>query len=221
MLSKDKFINAHAHHENGEDTLTVVNLFPQNKDPLVKGKYYSIGLHPWYIPEKGAGKILEELEQAARSEEVVAIGECGLDKACAIPMELQMFVFEKHVEIADKVGKPLIIHCVKSFNELIQVKNHTNSEVEWIIHGFNSKLQVADMLIRHEMYFSFGKALLNPNSNASQVLPQLEDELYLLETDDSQVSIQEIYERAAAVSGMDMDIMKLSMLTNFINIFKV
>ena len=152
---------------------------------------------------------------------MVAIGECGLDKFSTVPMELQQFVFEKHVEIAEKVGKPLIIHCVKSFNELIQVKNNTGSFVEWIIHGFNSNLQIADMLIRHEMYFSFGKALLNPNSNAAKVLPQLEDEHYLLETDDSEVGIKAVYDAARNITGMDEDILKLSMATNFINIFKI
>lgn len=221
MLSKEKYINAHTHLAGDEETISVVNLNPEALLKMESNMYYSIGLHPWYIPEEGSGKILKAIGEAARSEEVVAIGECGLDKLSAVPMDLQMYVFEQQVEIAEKVGKPLIIHCVRSFNELIQIKMHTGSEVEWIIHGFNSKLELADMLIRHEMYFSFGKALLNPESNASKVLPQLEDEHYLLETDDSNVRIQDVYESAAGLIGMDMELLKLSMLTNFINIFKV
>ena len=221
MLSKEKYINAHTHHQGKDNTISVVNLYPENRDLILPDKHYSIGMHPWYIPEKGVGKVLQEVEQLARLEEVVAIGECGLDKLSSVPMDLQQFVFERHVEIADKFGKPLIIHCVRSFNEIVQVKTNIGSNVEWIIHAFNSDLHIADMLIRHELYFSFGKALLNPNSNASQVLPQLEDELYLLETDDSDTDIGEIYNRASDLVGMDVDILKLSMLTNFINIFKI
>lgn len=221
MLAKEKYINAHTHTKGNEDTLSVINLYPQDINQIEKGKYYSVGIHPWYIPEEGAGKLLEAVEGIARSEEVVAIGECGLDKFSTVPMDLQLYVFEKQVEIAEKVGKPLIIHCVRAYNELVQIKNHTYSMVEWIVHGFNSNLKVADMLIRHEMYFTFGKALLNPESNASKVLPQLEDDLYLLETDDSKVPIQDVYEQATQLVDMDMDILKLSMLTNFINIFKV
>lgn len=221
MFDKNKYINAHTHSDSNGDTISVVHVDPVKNMVLDKSRYYSIGLHPWFIPEKGAGKILEKIEQASKLEEVVAIGECGLDKFSSVPMELQQFVFEKQVEIAEKVGKPLIIHCVKSYNELIQIKNHTGSFVEWIVHGFNSNLQIADMLIRHEMYFSFGKALLNPNSNASKVLPQLEDELYLLETDDSKEDIKDIYQAASDLTGMDDEILKLSMATNFINIFKI
>jgi len=221
LLSKDKYIDAHTHTEGTDDSIRVVNLYPENKNRIHPDKYYCVGLHPWSIPETEAGKILQDIEKVARLEEIVAIGGCGLDKLSSVPMDLQQFVFEKQIEIAEKVGKPLIIHCIGSFNELAQIKNHTGSTVEWIIHGFNSSLHVADMLIRHEMYFSFGKAILNPKSNASLVLPQLEDELYLLETDDSDISIGEIYAQASQLVGMDPEIFKLSMLTNFINIFKV
>jgi TatD DNase family protein len=221
MLSKDKYIDAHTHQPGEEDVISVVNLFPADTNKIVPGKYYSIGIHPWYIPEKEPGKILKVVDEMARKEEVVAIGECGLDKLADAPMELQQYVFEKQVEIAEKYSKPIIIHCVRSFNELVQIKMHSGSEVEWIVHGFNSNVHIADMLIRHEMYFSFGNALLHPKSSASAVLPQLEDELYLLETDDGKSSIEEIYQRSAELVGMELDTLKLSMLTNFINIFKI
>jgi len=158
---------------------------------------------------------LEKVGQLARTEEIVAIGVCGLDKLASASMDVQQFVFEKHIEIAEKVQKPLIIHCVRSFNELVQIKNFSGSTVEWIVHGFNNDLQVADMLLRHEMFLSFGKALLDPKSNACKVLPQLEEELYLLETDDSNIDISDIYQSVEQLIGMDPDILKLSMMTNF------
>ena len=221
MLTKEKYIDAHTHTEGNADCVSVVSIFPDKVETIKKDKYYSLGLHPWFIPEKGVGKLLEKVEKAARMEEVVAIGECGLDKLASTSMEIQQFVFEKHIEIAEKVQKPLIIHCVRSFNELVQIKNFSNSSVEWVVHGFNNNLQIADMLIRHEMYLSIGKALLNPESNASKVITQLEDELYLLETDDSGHDISEIYKAVEDLLGMDTDILKLSMMTNFINCFKI
>ncbi len=161
------------------------------------------------------------VEESAKLEEIVAIGECGLDKLSNTSFDVQEFVFEKHIEIAEKVQKPLISHCVKSFNELVQFKANSGSTVDWIVHGFNSSLQIADILLRHELYISFGKALLNPNSNASKVIPQVEDELYLLETDDSNIGIDEVYKTAAERVNMDLDILKLSVQTNFINCFKL
>jgi TatD DNase family protein len=221
MLPKTLYINAHTHQAGNETTLSVINIYPADRNKIVPGKHYSMGIHPWFIPGKGTGKSLRELEEFARMEEVVAIGECGLDKLANADIDLQLYVFERQVEIAEKAGKPLIIHCVRSFNEIVQVKKNSGSTVGWIIHGFNSNLDIADLLIRHEMYFSFGKALLNPQSNACKVLPQLEDESYLLETDDSTVPIEDIYLQAARLAGMDIETMKLSMMTNFTNIFKI
>ena len=222
MISKEKYINIHSHEENtADDRVAVVNVYPDKLPDLKKDGLYSIGIHPWYIPDKNVGKLLDIVEGFAKREEVVSIGECGLDKLSTVSFDVQQFVFEKHIEIAEKVQKPLIIHCVRSFNELVQLKMHRRATVEWIVHGFNSKLDVADMLLRHEMFLSFGKALLNPESNASKVLPQIEDEIYLLETDDSSVGIDEVYKAASERVNMDMELLKLSMQTNFINCFKL
>ena len=222
MFSKEQYINIHSHAENSAgDTVVVVNVYPDKLPEFKKEGLYSIGIHPWYIPDKNVGQLLAIVGDLAKREEVVAIGECGLDKLSTVSFDVQQFVFEKHIEIAEKVQKPLIIHCVRSFNELVQIKMHRRATVEWIVHGFNSKLDVADLLLRHEMFLSFGKALLNPESNASKVLPQIEDEMYLLETDDSSVGIDDVYKAASQRVGMDLDLLKLSMQTNFINCFKL
>jgi len=221
LIFKDKYIDIHTHQETQmDDRVGVLNIYPDKTLELKSDAFYSMGLHPWFIPEKGVGKLLDIVDDFAKKPEVIAIGECGLDKLSNTPLDVQQFVFEKQVEIAEKVQKPLIIHCVRSFNELAQIKTLTNSTVEWIVHGFNSNLQIADMLLRHALYLSFGKALLNPESNASKLLPQLEDEEYMLETDDSNTRIDEVYKAAAELLNMDIDILKLSMQTNFINCFK-
>lgn len=89
------------------------------------------------------------------------------------------------------------------------------------MHGFDKNLQVADMLIRHEIYMSFGKALLKPDSNARKVLPEIPDEVYLLETDDMEISIEEVYREAAGLVDLDEQKMKDLMFLNFINCFRI
>lgn len=222
MIFKDKYIDIHSHQINAlDDRVEVLNVYPDKLVNFQDDGLYSLGVHPWFIPEKGVGKLLDIVSDLSKKEEIVAIGECGLDKLSNTPFDVQEFVFQKHIEIAEKVQKPLIIHCVRSFNELVQFKITSGSAVDWIVHGFNSNLQVADMLLRHELYLSFGKALLNPESNASKVIPQIEDELYLLETDDSNTGIDDVYRAASERVHMDLDILKLSMQTNFINCFKL
>lgn len=222
MIFKDKYIDIHSHQVNTfDDRVAVLNVYPDKLVNFQNDGLYSLGVHPWFIPEKGVGKLLDIVAELSIKEEIVAIGECGLDKLSKTPFDVQEFVFEKHIEMAEKVQKPLIIHCVRSFNELVQFKINSGSSVDWIVHGFNANLQVADLLLRHELYLSFGKALLNPESNASKVISQVEDELYLLETDDSNTGIDEVYKAASERVHMDLDILKLSMQTNFINCFKL
>jgi TatD DNase family protein len=222
MSSEIPYIDFHTHRqERTHGIVSVQNIIPGITEEIISDGYYSIGIHPWYISEMELEVFFEKVEQFARRKEVIAIGECGLDKLSEIPFVLQQQVFEKQISIAEKLGKPLLIHCVRSFYELVQIKKRTGSSVEWIVHGFNSRLEIADMLLQHEIFISFGKALLNPLSNASKVISQVEDEMIMLETDDNDVKIEEIYDSAAAKLNMDIEYLKLLMQTNFINCFKL
>lgn len=219
--SPKDYIDIHTHQIPSGKNIAIENRYPSDDSNFIPEHLYSVGIHPWYIPEKTIDKQLSLLEQRAALPGVIAIGECGLDKNSKTPMDIQRMVFEKHIELSEQFQKPLIIHCVKAFHELVEINKAISPTVSWIIHGFNSQMQIADMLLRHEMSFSLGKGLLDPKSNAIQLLDQLEDEEFLLETDDTDESIEEIYRIAAKITGMDMDILKLSMYTNFMNCFKI
>ena len=52
----------------------------------------------------------------------LALGECGLDKKVQTPLDLQQEVFERQLTLAEKYKKPVIIHCVAAFQELIAIK---------------------------------------------------------------------------------------------------
>lgn len=216
---QNKYINVHTHHPKGEG-VEIVNLYP---DQLKSGnlpEHCSIGIHPWHIQQNWREQF-ELIEQKAADHAVYAIGESGLDKLAETPMDIQMEVFRKHIELSEKYHKPLVIHCVKAFNELIEIKKEIHPEASWIVHGFDKNLQVADMLIRHEIYMSFGKALLRPDSNARKVLPEIPDEVYLLETDDLEIKTAEVYVAAASLVGLDEGKMKDLMFLNFINCFRI
>jgi Tat protein secretion system quality control protein TatD with DNase activity len=90
---------------------------------------------------------------------VVAIGECGLDRNIDLPLDIQTSIFKRHIELAETLQKPLVIHCVRAFSELIALKKNTKSTVPWIIHGFHKKEEVFQQLLKHDFYFSFGAAM--------------------------------------------------------------
>ncbi len=191
-----------------------VNEFDQQ---LAKKQFYSLGLHPWFIARQDwqAG-----LKTIVNHPNLLAIGECGLDKAISTPLALQIQVFEQQIQLAKHWNKPLIIHCVRAFNELIQLKQANPDVKAWVIHGYNAKPPMAQQLIKHGFYLSLGKALLAENSNAQQSLLSLPLERLFLETDAANdISIGAIYVAAAKIVGIDVSTLQQQILANFQRVF--
>jgi len=198
--------------------IELVNL---HLDSAEKPNYYSYGLHPWYIEEATYRGYLQKLEIKAHEKRCIAIGECGLDKLCKTDFNLQKNAFTEQLKIANHYKKPLIIHCVKAFNELINCLNLNNNQVPVIIHGFNNNENIAKVLLDHGCVFSFGKALLGYDSNAAKAIKNIGRKNFFLETDDSEISIKYIYRKASEILGVDEEILKQQIQSNFETIFKI
>jgi TatD DNase family protein len=212
------FINAHTHRQLYDATLELVNLEAGNSE---KPKYYSYGVHPWNVGEPDNDLSLRQLENAVHEKHCLAVGECGLDKLAKASMEKQEDIFREQIAIANKAGKPLIIHCVKAFNELLNCLNLAGNKVPVIIHGFNNNENIARLLNEEGYYFSFGKALLGYDSNAAKALINAGRKKFFLETDDADISIKYIYHKAATLLGIDEEILKAQLQSNFEHVFKI
>lgn len=126
------------------------------------GLYYSAGIHPWDA-DKIDDDIVRWLQEVVKLPQVVAIGECGLDAAVGVPMDLQSEVFRKMISMSYSLRKPLIVHCVRAWQLLIELYKTDKHHQPWIIHGFRGKPQLAEQLINQGFYLSYGK-LFNPDS---------------------------------------------------------
>ena len=149
----------------------------------------------------------------------LAIGECGLDKLSKVDFELQEEVFIEQIKIANHIQKPLIVHCVKAFNELINCLNLNDNTVPVIVHGFNNNENIARILVNQGVYFSFGKALLGYESNAAKAIKNVGRKNFFLETDDADISIKYIYKKASELLGIDEEIIKQQLQGNFEKVF--
>jgi TatD DNase family protein len=197
--------------------MEVVNLAIGNPD---KPRHYSYGLHPWHIEKENYHEQLRHLKVVAHEKRCLAIGECGLDKLSQVDFALQQEVFVEQIKIANDIGKPLIIHCVKAFNELINCLNLNNNQVPVIVHGFNNNENIARILVNEGMYFSFGKALLGYESNAAKAIKNVGRKRFFLETDDADISIKYIYKKATDLLGIDEEIIRQQLQSNFETVFK-
>jgi TatD DNase family protein len=212
------FINTHTHAQLYDAKIELVNLEIGKPE---KPNHYSYGLHPWYIEKDTFEHQLDNLKIMAHEKRCLAIGECGLDKLSKVDFALQQEVFIEQIKLANAIQKPLIIHCVKAFNELINCLNHNDNKVPVIIHGFNNNENIARIMVNEGLYFSFGKALLGYESNASRAIKNVGRRNFFLETDDADISIKYIYKKAAELLGIDVEIVQQQIQSNFETVFKI
>lgn len=212
-----KFINLHTHQfTNQEDVLEVVNQYPQEFDATIPN--YSIGIHPWYIVEDRLEEDFKVLESKLQDENCLAVGECGLDKRIEIPMALQQMVFEKQLALAEKYQKPVVVHCVAAFQEVIAIKKKMGISVPMLIHGYAKNEETAKQLLANGFYISFGKLLLQ-NADLKSVFNSIPNERLFLETDTIEEGIQAVYALAANYRNIEIAEMKAIIGANFDVVF--
>jgi TatD DNase family protein len=177
-----------------------------------------MGLHPWHL--ENHEEEFKRLSRFSLASNVLAIGECGLDKVCHTDWEVQVEVFKQQIALANELGKPLITHCVRAYNELIMLLDECKVNVSVVIHGFNKKPEVARQLLRKGYLLSFGTALLK-NETTAAVFKDIPVDRFLLETDDSGLLIEQVYNRAAEIKETDLDSIILQAGNNFITVFNL
>lgn len=213
-----KYFNLHTHHFTNQDTvLELVNQYPHEFDATIP--YYSIGIHPWYIDKERLESDLQIIESKLQETNCLALGECGLDKRIEIPLELQQIVFERQLLLAQKQNKPVVIHCVAAFQEVIAIKKQLKITVPMLIHGFSKNRQVAKELIDNGFYISFGKYLLR-NPQLESVFQSIPIDRFFLETDTLDEGIEKVYALAANYKNWGMDVLQQQMQRNFTAVFK-
>lgn len=181
--------------------------------------FVAIGIHPWYIERLNLTQALHTLKRLATDPTVVAIGECGLDRAITTSLVEQIEVFSWHIELSEQLRKPLIVHCVRAFGELLQLKKRFAPIQAWVIHGFTGKPELAQQLLHHGCFLSFGKALLH-NRYAQLSLAATPNEQLFLETDAAlDISISEIYSAAAKILKLDIPTLQRQIVANFDRVF--
>ena len=207
--------NIHCHFEGKE---VIRNIYAG--DPLPDShQFFSVGFHPWHVDSsQTVDSIKQALEPYLANEMCIAIGECGLDKLKGPKLEIQLAVFEEHIRIAAAYNLPLIIHCVKAFNELVTLRKKY-PKGKWVLHGFSKNVDLANQLTQHEIALSFGINLLTKGylQKAFQETPL---NAVFLETDmESPELISELYKHAAQLKSLPLETLEREMIRNSTSFF--
>ncbi len=212
-----QFFNLHTHKfTNQSNTVELVNQYPWAFDDTIS--QYSIGIHPWYIDENRLATDLATIETKLKLPECLALGECGLDKRIDIPMSLQIAVFEQQIALAEQYQKPLVLHLVAAYDELIAIKKRLKISVPLILHGFSKNEQVAQQMLDHGFYLSFGKYLLR-NPELKTVFQSVPNDRFFLETDTIEETLEEVYSIASEYKGMTIEALQQQIAANYEKVF--
>lgn len=217
MVILQTYIDIHTHTTPDDAAVLSIVSLVSECDSNMCSEYYSLGLHPWYL--QNAATDIELLIASAGNSRVLAIGECGLDKVCKTDWELQLTFFRKQIQIANSLNKPLIIHCVKAFEEVINVLDQEKVIVPVVFHGFHKNKILADRLLEKGYYLSFGAAILKEKTLTREVVKAIPSNRFFAETDNSGTSIIDIYQCIAETRKTEVDAIILQIQQNFKSVF--
>ena len=222
------FVNIHTHYNNHIDNNEFVEIQNIDVDNIVNvdvSHFYSIGIHPWNLKSQkfknSEIQKLGDLESGCLGDlNFLAIGECGIDRVCGVDFEIQKEAFIKQIELSERIAKPLIIHAVRTYPDVISIRKETKAKQVWIIHGFQGNEQSAEQLLKHaDIYLSLGDVLFKNEARAKQLLRIIPTDRLFFETDVAERKISDVYEKAALLSGLEMDKLRNDIFNNFVKIF--
>ena len=214
------FVDIHTHTaKSSANMIQIVNL-DLNQQGLEQG-YFSYGIHPWALDNTDFQ--IEEafvlLEERLKSPNVLALGEAGLDKMHKASFERQIELFERQIELSESLQKPMILHDVRSHNEIIALRKKHKAQQPWIVHGFSGTEQDIKQLIGQGICLSVGESLLHPERKIYKSFKFIDLDFLFLETDMAEIGVEKVYETAAKLLETDIVTLQKQIFTNFARLF--
>ncbi len=216
----DNLINLHIHQRPSGEETGLINHPVQEEFLPEPGRFYSAGIHPWHLDAQMNESWLSELERLIRHPQVLAIGECGIDRSTGIPLDQQEPVFIRQAELAEEHPKPLILHAVRSYSDLLRIRKARRFKTEWVLHGFTGNDETTKQLLKQGFFFSFGAALLKDKAALNESL-RLVPSVNCFSRPTSRLFLSKlIYNFASSVLGISVEKLKGTVSENFERIFR-
>jgi TatD DNase family protein len=217
------YIDIHSHGGQPSPGIFILEslMAHENKLPVDNpGIAFTYGIHPWFLNEDNHVEHILSVEKIVRLPFIIAVGEAGFDRLRGPVAELQRTTFEEQVLISEEARKPMVIHCVRGWDELLSVQKRLRPEMPWLVHGFRGNTELANQLLSKGMFLSFWfEFVLRPES--AGLLRALPHDRIFLETDGADVDIKNIYNKVAIDLKIEVEQLKKITFGNFNSFFKV
>jgi TatD DNase family protein len=213
---------------NLDDASQAVAIAQQNEDV-----WAAVGFHP-HDAKHCDDAAFAEIARLARENRVVAIGECGLDyHYMHSSRETQIDVFERHLELAKELDKPIIVHNRESTEDMVEILGR--SDARGILHSYTESLEVAKRFVDLGYYISFsGIVTFRSADSLREVARALPHDRVLIETDTPYLApvpyrgrdnepayVVKIAELLAKLWGVGVDRVAEQTTANFERVFSV
>jgi TatD DNase family protein len=213
--------------------------------------YATIGLHPIhtsksYHDEKELGEGGKEFTsrgevfdmsayvELGKSPRVIAVGECGLDyyRADKSSKDMQVKVFVEQIELANTLGKPLMLHIRNAYDDAFEVVK-AHAKVRGDVHFFAGDWNVAKKFLDMGFTLSF-TGVITFTHDYDEVIKGTPLDMLLSETDAPYVTpvphrgkrnepayVIEVAKRIAAIRGEDPEVVRVQLMKNVERVFGV
>lgn len=205
------FIDSHAHLSSGPILQNIDSVLERAKQAQIEAIFnictdiasleeglklasrvpwiYNVASSSPHDVEKEGEEAFPHMERAARSGNLVAIGETGLDYFHKISdVVLQKQFFRRYLRLAIECHLPVVVHCRDAFEDFFQIVDEEyvvdNETRKGLLHCFTGTAEEAEKLLQRGWYISFSGIITFKGSAAlREVVKQVPDDRFLIETD--------------------------------------
>lgn len=186
--SRPKLLDCHTHSQEVScQAIRSLTYVEWSGDATIEeGQLYSIGFHPWSLPlEENQTALIDQMQRRlASAPQIVAIGECGIDKVRSnATLSQQLVWLEAQMRLACQLQRPILLHTVRAWAEMIEMRSQMEQEFAqlppMVLHGFRARGEVAQMMLSKGFALSFGR-----HYDAEALHLAYESHALLVETDE-------------------------------------
>ncbi len=213
-LPRNSWFDAHT-HKPPEQGFGIQVLTEEGESP---DHFHCRGLHPWNL--NNWQNRLPALEKNLQHPQCLALGECGLDRRHQTDYSLQLQALEAQLELGKKLHLPLVLHCVRSHNDLLSAIRKSRLKTPFLLHAYSSSEEELKQWLSYPAYFGIGHFLLK-RPKLQALIQRIPKDRILLETDEAPASsLEETGPLLARLLNLSEDDLKTQIWQNAQNCFQ-
>lgn len=208
------YLDFHTHARRRQDRTDIIEIVSHHLGESIEQGFYTIGKHPWWTENVLSDQEKSILKELLMSPNCLAMGEMGLDNLKGVEMSLQMDILRSQLAVAQELGKSVIIHCVRAYDQLLKIKKEFPNIKNWCIHGYARHEVLAQQLIDQGFYLSL-MPVYKPTEQYQKLLCSLPQDRFFLETDSMpEIQIEAIYLQAATLLEITVEALQIQLIHN-------